>query len=249
MNGQMGGVTYKALAESLREQIHAGAFPVGRRLPTDAELGRDFRVSRQTVRQAFSELVAEGLVYRVPGRGSFAVTSPRGDKYLRSLGSVEDLLALAVDTELEVVHPFASTIDVAAAGRLQLASDEVAVGAFRRLHRGEPFALTTMYLPPERAERIAGDPRIAEPGTRSSTTIIGLLEAVDGGPLAGAHQSISASLADKDTAELIECDPGEPILTVDRIYFDRQGRFVELAVSSFNIRRYSYRLELRRSTR
>ena len=245
----MRGVGYKTLAESLREQIHAGAFPVGRRLPTDAELGRDFQVSRQTVRQAFSELVAEGLVYRVPGRGSFAVTSPSSDKYLRSLGSVEDLLALAVDTELEVVHPFATTIDVAAAGRLQLASDEVAVGTFRRLHQGEPFSLTTMYLPPERADRIARDPRIAEAGARSKTTVIGLLEADDGTPLAGAHQSISAALADGETAALIDCNPGEPILTVDRIYFDREGRFVELAVSSFNVRRYSYRLELRRSTR
>ena len=241
--------TYRALAESLREQIHAGAFPAGRRLPTDAELGRDFQVSRQTVRQAFAELVGEGLVYRVPGRGSFAVASPGGDKYLRSLGSVEDLLALAVDTELEVVHPFEAAIDVAAAGRLQLASDEVAVGTFRRLHQGEPFSLTTMYLPPELAKRIAHDPRIAESGARSSATVIGLLEAVGVTPLAGAHQSISASIADKDTAALIECDRGEPTLTIDRIYFDRQGRFVELAASSFNVRRYSYRLELRRSIR
>src|SRR5438270_12420232 len=168
----MKGPAYKTVAEALREQIGAGAFPPERRLPTDAELGSAFGVSRQTVRQAFGELVAEGLVYRVPGRGSFAVASPGGEKYLRSLGSVDDLLALAVDTEMEVIEPLALRVDVAAAARLRLSTDEVAVGVFRRLHRGEPFSLTTAYLPPDLAERIADDPRIAEKGSTSSATVI-----------------------------------------------------------------------------
>ncbi len=249
MTGRMKDAAYRTVAETLREQIAAGAFPPERRLPTDAELGSAFGVSRQTVRQAFGELVAEGLVYRVPGRGSFAVASPGGKKYLRSLGSVDDLLALAVDTEMEVVQPLARTVDIAAAGRLRLPSDEVAVGLFRRLHRGEPFSLTTTHLPPDLAERIADDPRIAEKGSTSRATIIGLLEESGEAPLAGAHQSIGAALADAGTAELIGCAPGDPVLTIDRIYFDRRGRFVELAVSTFNVRRYSYRLELRRSIR
>ena len=63
---------YRAVAQSLRDQIRTGAYPPTRRLPTDAELGETFGVSRQTVRQAFNQLVAEGLVYRVRGRGSTA---------------------------------------------------------------------------------------------------------------------------------------------------------------------------------
>jgi DNA-binding GntR family transcriptional regulator len=245
----MRDVAYKALAETLREQIQAGEFPPERRLPTDAELSSEFRVSRQTVRQAFGELVAEGLVYRVPGRGSFAMVSPSHDKYLRSLGSVDDLLGLAVDTDLEVVSPFAMVVDVGAAARLRLPNDQVAVGLFRRIHRGHPFSLTKTFLPPDLADRIADDPRIAAKGATSRATIIGLLEEHGGAPLAGAHQSVNAALADAETAEWIGCTAGDPVLTIDRIYFDRRGDFVELAVSAFNVSRYSYRLELRRSLR
>jgi DNA-binding GntR family transcriptional regulator len=243
------GAAYKTVADTLRKQIEDGAFPPDRRLPTDAELSAAFGVSRQTVRQAFGELVAEGLVYRVPGRGSFAVGSPGGEKYLRSLGSVDDLLALAVDTEMEVVEPLARVVDVAAASRLRLSTDQVGMVVSRRLHRGEPFSLTTTYIPPDLADRIAADPRIAEKGATSSSTVIALLDWSGESPLAGAHQSIGAALADEATAELIDCAPGDPVLTIDRIYFDRRGRFVELAISTFNVRRYSYRLELRRSIR
>jgi GntR family transcriptional regulator len=240
---------YKALASELREQIRAGAFPPDRRLPTDAEMSSEFGVSRQTVRHAFGELVTEGLVYRVPGRGSFAVASPGGAQYLRSLGLVDDLLALSVDTELEVIQPLTTAVDVAAAGRLRLPTDEVAAGVFRRLHGDAPFSLTTIYLPPALGKRIGGDPCIAKAGSRSNATIIGLIEELTEKPLAGAHQSISATLPDPETAALIGCAPGDPVLSIDRIYFDAQGRFVELAISTFNVRRYSYRLELRRSVR
>jgi GntR family transcriptional regulator len=237
---------YKSLAGRLRDQIESGIYPPTRRLPTDAELSKEFGVSRQTVRQAFGELVGEGLVYRVPGRGSFAVASPPGTQYLRSLGSIEDLMSLAVDTELEVLEPFRTVVDVAAAGRLRLSSDQLSMGVFRRLHDGVPYCVTTMYLTAELGERIAADPRIAKAGQTSRATVIGILEETIGKRVAGSHQSLSAALADTETAELIACAPGDAVLTVDRMYFDIQGRFFELAVSSFNVARYSYRIELRR---
>lgn len=240
---------YKRLAAELRAGILAGEFPPARRLPTDAELAAGRGLSRQTVRQAFGELVAEGLVYRVRGRGSFAVGSPGTEKYLRSLGSIEDLLALSVDTELEVVRPIAHEVDVAAAGRLRLVTDDVMTGVFRRVHAGVPFSVTTFYLPPELGRRVAADPRVSAAGAVSATTIIGLIEELSAVPVAGAHQSITASTAPPELAPLVDLPPDAAALRIDRLYFDAQGRAVELAVSYFNPERYSYRLELRRTVR
>lgn len=148
--------------------------------------GSQFGVSRQTIRQAFRDLVAGGSVYRVPGRGSFAVASPDGAKYLRAPVSVDDLLALAVDTEMEVV-------DVAAAGRPRLETDEVAASVFWRFGHDEPFSITSTCLPLDLAKRAANDPRVAERGWASSATIISLLEESGEAPLAGDHQSVSAA--------------------------------------------------------
>ena len=63
--------TYTVVAREVRNRILQGDYADGRRLPTEAELAERHGVSRQTVRRAFQDLVAEGMVYRVPGRGTF----------------------------------------------------------------------------------------------------------------------------------------------------------------------------------
>ena len=83
---------YQRLSRELRQQISAGTYRDGIQLPTESELAQHHGVSRQTVRRAFHDLVAEGIVYRVPGRGTF-VTENSG-RYLRHLGSIEDLMNL-----------------------------------------------------------------------------------------------------------------------------------------------------------
>ena len=74
---------YQALREQLRDEIDAGQYRNGARLPTESELVARHRLSRQTVRRAFQDLVAEGVVYRVPGRGTYAHGDSR--RYLRQL--------------------------------------------------------------------------------------------------------------------------------------------------------------------
>ena len=246
---QRGVPAYKTLADGLRTAINRGSYPSGHRLPTEFELAEQHGVSRQTVRQAFSELVAQGLVYRVRGRGTFAVpaTSKPGS-YLKSFGSIDELLALSVDTQLILVRPFVRQTDVDAAGRLRLNSDDVLVGTFQRVHQDVAYCVSTVYLPPELAPIVQDEPSLSAPGIRSAVTIIGLIERDGSHPVIGAHQSVTSVPASDEVAELIECEPEAPVLRIDRLYYDRAGAFVELAVSHFNPARYSYRVELRRAS-
>lgn len=63
---------YRQLAGQLRDGILSGA-PDGGRLPSERELARIHKVSRQTVRQALSLLAAEGILEKKRGSGSYAV--------------------------------------------------------------------------------------------------------------------------------------------------------------------------------
>jgi len=62
---------YTSVAEKLRNDILSGAFPPGKRLPSDHELMYQTGFSRHTVRQAINVLEHEGLVYRVRGSGTY----------------------------------------------------------------------------------------------------------------------------------------------------------------------------------
>jgi GntR family transcriptional regulator len=217
----------------------------GRRLPTEAELATTHRLSRQTVRRAFQDLVSEGMVVRVPGRGTFVAERDR--PYLRHFGSVEDLMGLSIDTQMEIVDPLHRTVDLDAASRLRLESDAVYTVVFRRLHQGTPFCVTTVLVPPAIGRELSGAAELAERGKISNATVIGLLDERLAAPISEADQSITAAAASESVAARCDCRPGAPVLRVDRLYFDVDDKPVELGISYFVPEHYSYRVRLRRS--
>lgn len=236
------GPAYQRIADALRQTVlrsDGSEF----QLPTEVELAEQHGVSRQTVRRAYQELVSDGLVKRIPGRGTFVAHG--GSQYLRRFGTVEDLMSLSVDTEMEVLSPLTRRIEIEAAGRLGFSSDVTAAISFRRLHLGVPFCVTDVFLPPEVGLLIAGAPEVQR-GARSSRTIIGLLDPVLPEPIGGADQTITVAVADQRIAVATECEVGEPMLRIDRIYRTVSGDAVELAVTRFVSSRYSYRSNLRR---
>jgi GntR family transcriptional regulator len=236
---------YQTLRERLRDEIAAGHYRDGARLPTESELVARHGVSRQTVRRAFVDLVAEGVVYRVPGRGTYA--SESGRRYLRQLGSIEDLMSLSDDTTMEVLHGLRRRVDVDAASRLRLDDDIVYSVVFRRLHDGVPFVSTTVHLAPSVAQAVQGAQELAD-GAVGTNTVIGLLEPHLADPIAEAAQSITVASADEAVADGVGCMPGHPMLRVDRLYSDTRGSPVELSVSHFLPEQYTYRVTLRRSS-
>ena len=235
---------YQTLRERLRSEIAAGRYRDGVRLPTESELAARHRLSRQTVRRAFQDLVAEGVVYRVPGRGTYA--REPGRRYLRQLGSIEDLMSLSDDTSMEVLAGLRRRVDVDAASRLRLDDDIVYTVVFRRLHDGVPFVLTVVHLPESVAQPALGSAELAD-GAVGTNTVIGLLEPHLPEPVDAAAQSITVAAADDIVAGAVRCEPGHPMLRVDRLYSDTSGRPVELSVSHFLPEQYTYRVTLRRS--
>ena len=235
---------YQSLAAELRRQLLQHAYDDGRRLPTEAELSAEHKLSRQTVRRAFQELVVEGLVYRVKGRGTFA--APPDRRYLRQFGSISDLMSFSVDTELKVLQPLRSTINLAAAGRLRCATDRVYRLRFLRLHEQVPFSVTDMFLVPEIGDGLLQTPELSVRGSVSQVTVIGLIEALGLSEISQAEQSITAIAASPANARDLRCAVNEPLLRIDRLYLNQDERPIELAVAHFLPEQYSYRVHLRR---
>lgn len=235
---------YKVLAAELRSHIAQGLYKGGVRLPTESELSQEYGLSRQTVRRAFLELVTEGSVYRVPGRGTFATEN--AGQYLRQLGSIDDLMNLSTDTEMRVLESPSRRVDLESAGRLRLDTDVVYRIVFQRFHDGVPFVVTTVSWPESVARLVIDAPEV-KAGATSDSTMIGLLEPHLRYPIDECAQSITATTADAEVARRLGCPEGHAVLRVDRLYTDSRGRAVELAVSYFLPEHYTYRVTLRRS--
>jgi GntR family transcriptional regulator len=232
---------HQRLSADLRELIEAGDLGDGERLPTEVELADRYGVSRQTVRRAFQDLVAEGLVRRVPGSGTYPVPAGDRERYVRPVGSIEDLMQWR-DSEMEFLEPVTLQNAPDLARVLALPSNVVAILTLRRTFDGKPFAVSRVALPPDVARRLVEDDALPSPG---AGTIIGSIERFLPEVVTEVQQEITAVSTAADVAAQLGCEPGAPALRVERTYFDAEQRPVEHAVTHYHPDRYTYRLVLR----
>ena len=75
-----------AVGSALEKRIRSGALTPGERLPTEAQLGAQFAVSRAVVREAVARLKAEGLVESRQGSGVFVATRPGAAAFRMNAG-------------------------------------------------------------------------------------------------------------------------------------------------------------------
>ncbi len=90
------------LLNQLRHFIVSGRWAPGSRLPSETELRRRLNISRSTIRQALSNAESEGLIERVPGKGTFVAPSPASGGNLRLIGYITvDLISS--DTQYQLL--------------------------------------------------------------------------------------------------------------------------------------------------
>ncbi|MBR5095027.1 MAG: GntR family transcriptional regulator [Oscillospiraceae bacterium] len=97
IDNKSGQPIYEQIVSQIRSQILSGALPEDEPLPSLRDLARDLRISVITTKRAYEELEAAGLVYTVPGKGSFVAA--RNMELLREehLRRIEEHLAAALE--------------------------------------------------------------------------------------------------------------------------------------------------------
>ena len=63
---------YGQIKDGLRRMIVAGVLEPGEKLPSVRAMAMDLAINPNTIHRAYSELEAEGFIYSIPGKGSFA---------------------------------------------------------------------------------------------------------------------------------------------------------------------------------
>jgi GntR family transcriptional repressor for pyruvate dehydrogenase complex len=108
------------VTKHIRDAISSGQWKPGDKLPTEAELGKIFRVSRSTIREALRSLSFIGQVQMRPGQGTYVANGPLkftdqllGDGVLKTEKDFQDLIEarLAIETELAALCAKRATDD------------------------------------------------------------------------------------------------------------------------------------------
>jgi GntR family transcriptional regulator len=217
--------------EYVRELVKDAA--PGSPAPSERELVHHFGVARMTVRQAMDALVVEGLLERIPGRGTF-VAHPRREVG-RLIGYTEEMGRRGLLAESQTLLARREQAGPGVARALSITEGD-AVIHWKRLRRadGVPMCIEDAYLN-----------EVLIPGFLQSgmpTSLYGALTDRGLRPTA-AEDSITADLATKTEADLLEVPPHAPVLRQSRRAFVGD-KVIEVSRSVYRSDRYSRRVEL-----
>lgn len=229
---------YAQTAEALRKRVGT-EWRLGDRVPAEPKLCEEFGVSSITMRRAVATLVAEGLLVRLQGRGTFVAAD-------RSI--VQGPPRLTSFTEDTHARGWASAARVISVGTgrapgdvcLQLGlGDSAVVTSIERVRMadGEPVALQIAYLP-----------AIVFPGLQahdfSRESLYDVLRAEYGVHPATATENYHASTATHAEAQLLEAALGSAVFRAERVTVDGSGHKIEYVKSVIRGDRYSLQLRL-----
>lgn len=231
---------YHQLKQNLLTSLENGEFEPNVPLPTEISLIERHRVSRITVRRAMQELEQEGLIYRIPGKGTF-ITEPKIYRESTHLTSfTEDMQGkkLAVSSELLDFRQVAASEYVAAKLGVER---ETAVTFIQRLRleKEQPIALNYSYI------RLPPHISITAQELEAIGSLWALLEN-KGIVLAEADREIEAVLADQEQADFLQVAVNAPLLLVEGVVFDQAHTPVEYHQVINRGDRYKYMLHLKR---
>jgi GntR family transcriptional regulator len=223
----------RALREIL-EALVAERAP-GSALPSERELAERFGLARMTVRGEIERLSAEGLIYRLHGRGTF-VAEPRVAQAVTFSSFSEDMRARGVEPGSLVRSQELTEADGFLAGVLAVAPGAPLIRIDRvRTADERPMAVELAFLPTARFPGVEG----------VDFTDASLFEVLDEGfgvRLRDADQRVVAVPIESDDAVALGVDDGAPGLRFYTLARDEEGTPVYYATSLFPGDRYEVEL-------
>ena len=219
----------------VREYVRSlvsGSAP-GSPAPSERELVQRFGVARMTVRQAMDALVVEGLLERIPGRGTFVARPRRVASRLTSFTEEMQRRGLLAESQTLIARREQAGPGVARALNL---TEGDAVIHWRRLRRadGIPMCIEDAYLN-----------EILIPGFLQTGMPTSLYEALEARGLrpTWAEDSITADIATEEEAGLLETETGAAVLRHSRRAVAEE-KVVEVSRSVYRSDRFTMWVQL-----
>ena len=212
---------YVQIAESLLEQIVTGKLSPEEQLPSERELSQQLKVSRATLRAALTVLDNKGLLVRRPGDGTY-IAHPKIERQADKLVPfTEGMRKRGYQVSARIIRLEQRLAEVSVARKLNIPVSSTVYYCQRlRLINQEPVALEQFSMPEYRFPEL-------ESYDLETRSFYEIAESEYGISIQQAQQSLEAVLATEFEADLLEIEPGAPLMLERRLAFDPDNRPVE----------------------
>ena len=226
---------YHQAAQALERAIEDGRLPRGTKLESELDLAERLGISRPTMRAALKQLVDKGLLVRRRGFGTVVASKPvRRVVALTSL--YDDLKESGREPKTRVLGLEETFCPLEVAEQLGIGPDAPVLRFDRlRVADSDPIALMHNVVPVGLLEIERED--LERTGLYDLFRTNGVAPHV-------ATQRVGARKADTREAELLEVEPGDPVLTMTRIAYDTSGRPIEYGTHSYPAESYWFEMML-----
>lgn len=219
------------------ERISDGVWQPAKLLPSEQALAEEFGVSQGTVRKALDTLVAENLVERRQGKGTYVAQHTQESAQFRFFKLTHDGLgAVAPDSRDTCVSKRAATLQAQASLGLS-ESDDIFVVTRIRHAKDMAIASETIALPAKRFPGFGDHAPLPN-------TLYTLYQAEFGVCIAGARERLKAVAADEELASRLGAPVGSPLLAVERVAYDIARQPVELRCTHYRTDTFHYGVDL-----
>jgi len=230
---------YYQIKEEILEKILSGELNPEDKIPSEEKIAQTYNISRMTARHAVTQLVNEGYLYRIHGKGTF-VCRPRVEKSFSYLSSfARDMMKKGYRPSSLVLRNEVIQAEPEIAESLQLKPGEKVIVLIRvRLANGKPLAYQECFLP---AQDYPGLEKFDFGGESSLYEV--LAEEYDVEPFY-ADQRVDGRSVAGEIARALELEEGAAVLYSERITYREDNRPMELVHTWYRGDKYVFEVKL-----
>ncbi|HEL1592993.1 TPA: GntR family transcriptional regulator [Streptococcus suis] len=232
---------YNVIANDVRRKILDGIYKANDQLPFEKDLCEVYEVSKMTVKKALDILVAEGLIIKRRGAGTF----------VKDL-SVEDMEKMVVGSQMigtSAYYPTRTVTSKVLHFEIIAASEKVAnklnipIGSFVydiervRILDGSPLVMENTFMPVS----VIPDLRLKN----VEESIYEYIQDTLGMKIQSAHRNITVRKASDSEVTHLELEQGDPVGIVEQIGFLSNGTTFEYSISTHRYDTFSIEMMIR----
>jgi len=231
---------YQRLRDQLAQQIANNRWRPGEAIPTEAALSAEHQLSTGTVRKAVDALVAEGILERQQGRGTF-VRRPQFHSSLFRFFRFQSAAGERQVPESRILSIEPLSAPSAVAQALGLPAQAAVIRIVRlRLLEDQPVLAEDIWLARARFQGLL-DIDLSQQGP----LLYPIYETVCGQVVAFAEETLTAEAVDEVHARLLHVPLGSPVVVIERRARDYAGTPLEWRRSRGHAEHFRYHVDIR----